>query len=158
MSTKEFGLQGIDGLLGKLASISYDVKYKGGRFSLRKAANIVAAAAKKGAERVDDPNTGRRIADNIAVRFSSKTFKRSGNLMFRVGVKHGAVMRNNRNTSANAPTPHWRLLEFGTEKMPAEPFMRPALESSVSSATNEFVVQYRKSIDRAIKKVKKEVA
>jgi HK97 gp10 family phage protein len=158
MSTKEFGLQGIDGLLGKLASISYDVKYRGGRFALRKAANIVASAAKKGAERVDDPNTGRRIADNIAVRFSSKTFKRSGNLMFRVGVKHGAVMRNDKNISANAPTPHWRLLEFGTEKMPAEPFMRPALESNVSSATNEFVVQYRKSIDRAIKKVKKVAA
>jgi len=60
--------------------------------------------------------------------------------------------------SANAPTPHWRLLEFGTEKMQADPFMRQALESNVSTATSEFVGQYKRSIDRAIKKAQKVTA
>jgi HK97 gp10 family phage protein len=152
MNSTQFGLQGIDELLGKFSSIKSDVKYKGGRFALRRAANIVAKSARQGAEKIDDPETGRRIADNISVRFSSRTFKRSGDLMFRVGIKHGAVLKKGGSTTQNAPTPHWRLFEFGTEKMPAYPFMRPALENNISSATNEFVSQYKKSIDRAIKK------
>ncbi len=158
MNKTEFGLQGIDELLGRFASITNDVKYKGGRFALRRAANVVAKAAKQGAERIDDPKTGRSISDNIAVRFSNRTFKRNGNLMFRVGVKHGSLLKDGGDVSPNAPTPHWRLLEFGTERMPADPFMRPALESNISSATGEFVEQYKKSIDRAIKKAAKVAA
>lgn len=149
---KQFEIQGIKELSAKLLSIGSDLKYKGGRFALRKAANLVAESARRGAMLVDDPETGRSIVDNIAVRFSTRTFKRNGNLMFRVGVKHGAVLKKGGSISANAPTPHWRLLEFGTEEMSASPFMRPALESNVSSATNEFVSQYKKSIDRAIKR------
>ncbi len=155
MNKTEFGLQGVEELLGKFASVKYDVKYKGGRFALRKAANIVAKSAKQGAQSVDDPATGRSIADNISVRFSNRTFKRSGDLMFRVGVKHGAVLKKGGSTEQNAPTPHWRLIEFGTEKVAAHPIMRPALENNVSAATSEFVSQYKKSIDRAIKKAAK---
>jgi len=155
MNNSQFELHGIDELLGKFASIKEDVRYKGGRFALRKASNIVASAAKNGAERLDDPKTGRSISDNIAVRFSNQTFKKSGNLMFRVGVKHGAVLKKGNDISANASTPHWRLLEFGTEKMQASPFMRSALEGNISPATNEFISQYKKSIDRAIKKAKR---
>jgi HK97 gp10 family phage protein len=155
MNSSQFGLQGIEELTAKFASITSDVKYKGGRFALRKAANVVAKAAKQGAQRVDDPRTGRSISDNVAVRFSTRTFKRNGNLMFRVGVKHGALLKNGGDTSPNAPTPHWRLIEFGTEKMAADPFMRTALESNVGQATNEFINQYKKSIDRAIKKASK---
>lgn len=149
-----FALQGIDELNAKLKSIGNDLKYKGGRFALRKAANIVANAAKIGANRIDDPATGRKIADNIAVRFSSRTFKRTGNLMFRVGVKHGAILKIGGDLSQNAPTPHWRLKEFGTQKMSAHPFMRPALENNIPAATNEFISQYKKSIDRALRRIK----
>jgi len=44
------------------------------------------------------------------------------------------------------------LLEFGTEKMAAVPFMRPALANSISEVTNTFVTEYEKSIDRAIRR------
>ena len=157
MTDIQFGLNGIEELTAKFKSIQHDVKYKGGRFALRKAANIVADKARQGARRVDDPKTGRNIADNIAVRFSSRTFKRTGNVMFRVGVKHGAVLSIGGEKIKNAPTPHWRLLEFGTEKMVSHPFMRPALENNISQATNEFISQYKKAIDRAIKKASKVV-
>lgn len=153
--SEQFGLQGIETLIAKFGAITYDVKYKGGRFALRKAANIVAKAAKTNAVAVDNPATGRSIAGNIAVRFSTRTFKRSGNLLFRVGVLHGAKLKDGGDISPNAPTPHWRLIEFGTEKMAAHPFMRPALENNISAATNEFASQYNKSIDRAIKKAAK---
>ncbi|MBK3872138.1 HK97-gp10 family putative phage morphogenesis protein [Stutzerimonas frequens] len=154
----EFSLTGLDSLLGKLESVSYDVKRKGGRTALRKAAQIVAEKAKEGARRVDDSATGRSIADNVAIRWNGRLFKRTGDLGFRVGILHGAVLRNGGDLSANSPTPHWRLLEFGTEKMRAKPFMRSALADNISAVTNEFVSQYERAIDRAIKRAVKKAA
>jgi HK97 gp10 family phage protein len=151
----EFALEGIDGLVGKLEAISYDMKRKGGRSALRKAAQVVANKAKEGAERLDDPETGRSIAANIALRWTGRLFKASGDLSFRVGVLHGAVLKNGGDLSANSPTPHWRLLEFGTSKMAAQPFMRKALADNISEVTSTFITEYEKAIDRAIKRAAK---
>ncbi|WP_334653551.1 HK97-gp10 family putative phage morphogenesis protein [Klebsiella michiganensis] len=146
----EYKLTGVDELLGKLESITDDMKRKGGRAALRKAANVIANRAKANARRLDDPETGRSIADNIAVRWNGREFKRNGNLGFRIGVLHGAVLKRHPDKAKNAPTPHWRLLEFGTENMRAQPIMRPAAENGAEEAMNTFVVEYGKSIDRAI--------
>lgn len=154
----EFSITGLDSLLGKLDSVSYDVRRKGGRAALRKAAQLVAQKAKEGAERIDDKETGRSIADNIALRWNGRLFKQTGNLGFRVGVLHGAVLKDGGDLSPNSPTPHWRLIEFGTENMAAVPFMRPALANSISEATNTFVTKYEKAIDRAIRRALKKAA
>ncbi|MDV5099586.1 HK97 gp10 family phage protein [Pseudomonas sp. LSJ-87] len=154
----EFSITGLDSLLGKLESVSYDVRRKGGRAALRKAAQVVIQKAKEGAERIDDKETGRSIADNIALRWNGKLFKQTGDLGFRVGVLHGAVLKDGGDLSPNSPTPHWRLIEFGTEKMTAAPFMRPALANSISEVTNTFVTEYEKAIDRAIRRAVKKAA
>ncbi|MFQ6574134.1 HK97-gp10 family putative phage morphogenesis protein [Pseudomonas sp. UM16] len=153
--TVEFSLLGLDSLLGKIQAVKYETKRKGGRAALRRAANVVAEKAKQGAERLDNKETGRAISDNIAVRWNGRLFKRSGDLGFRVGVLHGAVLADGGDLSPNAPTPHWRLLEFGTEKMPAAPFMRPALTDNISEVTGTFITEYEKAIDRAIKRALK---
>ena len=154
----EFSITGLDNLLGKLESVSYDVRRKGGRAALRKAAQVVMQKAKDGAERIDDKETGRSIADNIALRWNGKLFKQTGDLGFRVGVLHGAVLKDGGDLSPNSPTPHWRLIEFGTEKMAAAPFMRPALANSISEVTNTFVTEYEKAIDRAIRRAARRAA
>lgn len=154
----EFTITGLDSLLGKLDAVAYDVKRKGGRAALRKAAQIVVQKAKEGAERIDDKETGRSISDNIALRWNGRLFKQTGDLGFRIGVLHGAVLKNGGDLSPNSPTPHWRLIEFGTEKMAAVPFMRPALADSISQVTSTFVTEYEKSIDRAIKRAAKKAA
>lgn len=151
----EFSILGLDSLLGKLGEVSVDVRRKGGRAALRKAAQLVVQKAKAGAERIDDKATGRSISDNIALRWNGRLFKRTGDLGFRIGVLHGAVLKDGGDLSTNAPTPHWRLIEFGTEKMPAAPFMRPALADSISEVTNTFVTEYEKAIDRAIRRAAK---
>lgn len=159
--TVEFSILGLDSLLGKLEAVSYDVKRKGGRAALRKAAQLVAGKAKEGALRVDDSATGRSIADNIALRWNGRLFKRTGDLGFRIGVLHGAVLPaqgDQVDKAQNAPTPHWRLLEFGTERMRAQPFMRTALEQNIVAATDTFVREYEKSVDRAIKRAAKKAA
>lgn len=154
----DFSILGLEGLLGKLATVSVDVRHKGGRAALRKAAQVVVQKAKAGAERIDDKATGRSISDNIALRWNGRLFKRTGDLGFRIGVLHGAVLKDGGDLSSNAPTPHWRLIEFGTEKMPAAPFMRPALADSISEVTNTFVTEYEKSIDRAIRRAAKKAS
>ena len=154
--TTDGTLQGVDSLIAKLDSISKEMKFKGGRFGLRKAANLVADAAKEKAMSLDDPETGRSIASNIAVRFSNRTFKRTGDLLFRVGVLGGAKLsKENKDEGSKGPTPHWRLIELGTSKMQAQPFLRPALENNVQAAIDVFAAETIKSIDRAIKKASK---
>lgn len=153
--TVEFSLSGVDALIAKLEAVSYDMKRKGGRTALRKAAQLVANKMKENASRLDDPETGRSIASNIALRWNGRLFKQSGNLGFRIGVLHGAVLKNGGGTGANAPTPHWRLLEFGTEKMGATPFARKALADNINEATNAFITEYEKAVDRAIKRAAK---
>lgn len=154
----EFSITGLDSLLGKLESVTYDVRRKGGRAALRKAAQVVVQKAKDGAERIDDKETGRSIADNIALRWNGKLFKQTGGLGFRIGVLHGAVLKDGGDLNPNSPTPHWRLIEFGTESMAAVPFMRPALANSISEVTATFVTEYEKAIDRAIRRAAKKAA
>lgn len=151
----DFSITGVDSLLGKLDSISDDLRRRGGRAALRKAANVIVDRAKTNASRIDDPLTGRSITANVAMRWNGRLFKKTGNLGFRIGVLHGAVLKKHPDLGENAPTPHWRLIEFGTENVRAQPFMRPAAESSVSEVINVFASEYEKSIDRAIRRAAK---
>lgn len=146
----EFSLVGIDSLIGKLETVTKDLKKKGGRAALRKAAAVVVKEARQNAKRLDDPETGRSIAKNIAARWNGRVFKKTGDIAFRIGVLHGAVLKDHPDKSKNAPTPHWRLLEFGTEKMPAHPFLRPAIDSTMDKVVNTFLTEYEKALDKAL--------
>lgn len=152
-----FTIHGLDALLAKFKEISYETRYKGGRFALRKAAQVVRDQAKQNARRLDDGETGRSIAENIAERWNGKLYKSTGDLGFRVGVLGGAkIPKNNVDEGAGGPTPHWRLKELGTEKMAATPFLRPAMENNIDQVVSVFVKEYGKAIDRAIAKAAKQ--
>lgn len=151
----DFSIIGVEALLGKLSSVSDDLRRRGGRAALRRAGNVIVEKAKENARRIDDPHTGRSIADNVAMRWNGRLFKTTGNLGFRIGVLHGAVLKKHPDLGENAPTPHWRLIEFGTENVRAQPFMRPAAEGSVGKVVNVFATEYEKAIDRAIKRAAK---
>lgn len=146
----DFELKGIDTLVIKLRNAARETKYKGGRAALRKAANIVATQARRNAKQLDDPDTGRSIARNVALRWNGRLFKRTGDIGFRIGVRHGAVLKDGGDKSANAPTPHWRLLHFGTEKIRANPFMTRALTEKVNEVISRFADEYQKELGKAI--------
>jgi len=151
----------VDGLaevLGKFEAIEVDLKTKGGRFALRKAAQLVRDKARQNAAALDDPETAANIESNIVERWSGRTFKRTGNLMFRVGVMGGAGGNASSASLDGLPgkdTRHWRYKEFGTEKIAATPFMRRALAENIAAAISEFSTQYDKKMTRAIKAAKK---
>lgn len=157
-----FKLEGLGEMQAKFASVRYDLRRKGGRAALRKAAQLVRDDAIRRAQAIDDPQTAETIARNISERWNGRLFKNTGDLGFRVGVLGGA-----RDESGKVPgkksvkenpggdTFYWRFVEFGTERMRARPFLRPALATNVQKATDLFVSEYSKSIDRAIKKAAK---
>lgn len=156
MADVTFEMEGGAALNAKLKAVTYDVKRKGGRFGLRKAANLVREAAQRKAEPLDDPRTGQKIADNIAVRWDGRYFSDTGDLKFRVYVKGGnRTTGSPADTGAGGATPHWHLIELGTSNMPAQPFMRPALSENIAAASSEFARQFEKSVDRAVKRAAK---
>jgi HK97 gp10 family phage protein len=167
----KFQLKGVDALVSKLEAISYDVKRKGGRAALRKAAAVISQKVKEGAMRVDDSATPEDISKNITLRWNGRLFKRTGDLGFRIGVLGGAKQYNNMHTrkggrrgtyavggshdNPGGDTFYWRFVEFGTSRVAARPFMRPAMAQSISEATDTFIAEYEKAIDRAIKRAAK---
>lgn len=162
-NSTSFSLEGVEELMGKLKALENEPRRKTTRFALRKAANIVRDAAKRGAERLDDPQTAENIAENVAVRWDGRHFRRTGDLKFSVGVRGGAKgvaaavgeLRGKGKNNPGGDTYYWRFLEFGTSKMRAQPFMRPALESNTDTATAEFMQQFEKAITRAIRRANK---
>lgn len=153
-----YEFNGLPELLGKLEALEFDIKRKGGRFALRRAAQVLRDQARANAERVDDPQSPERIVENIVERWSGRTFKKTGNMMFRVGVMGGAGGSAQSSSLGDLPggdTRHWRQLEFGNENMPAQPIFRPVPGQVGQQATDVFVKEYGKSIDRALKRAKK---
>ena len=175
----DFKIDGIDALAAKFSAVSYDIQRKGGRAALRKAAKVVEDAARAGALRIDDQQTAEQIARNVTLRWNGRLFKRTGDLGFRVGVLGGArapqSAKSDRRRARSGTrslaelgeipgrgkgnpggdTWYWRLVEFGTSKVGAKPFLRPALEQNVAAVTSTFVREYTKAIDRAVKRQSK---
>jgi HK97 gp10 family phage protein len=49
---------------------------------------------------------------------------------------------------------YWRFVEFGTSKMAARPFLRPAFEAKKVDAVNAAIADLRPRVDEAIKAVR----
>lgn len=159
-STIEFDLKGFDAVIERMKRLPVEVRGKAGRSALGSAARVVTNAAKANAARLDDPLTSERIASNITQRVSSSYQRKTGDLKIRVGVLGGArdysaygEISTGRSASENpgGDTFYWRFLEFGTEKMSARPFMRPALESSADQVVSTFADKLGKQLDKVAK-------
>lgn len=149
----KWDLQGFDRVIAKMRGLTPALRGKAGRSALGSAARVVTNAAKDNALRVDDPETGRKIADNVTQRFRSKYFKATGDLMVSVGVatNKGPIPKGNPDEGAKGNTPHWHLVELGTERMRAQPFLRPALENNISKVEQVFADKLEKQIDKLVK-------
>jgi HK97 gp10 family phage protein len=50
---------------------------------------------------------------------------------------------------------YWRFLEFGTSKMPARPFMRPAFEENKRRALDIIIRETKDGVEKEVRKMKK---
>jgi len=154
MADIEFKLTGVDQAIERMRALPVELRGKAGRSALGYASKIVRQAAQANALRVDDSETGRRIADNVIQRFRGRYFKRTGDLMISVGVgtERGKIPPGNPDEGPRGNTPHWHLIELGTEQARAQPFLRPALEQNVMAVEAEFGRRLNKAIHRILKK------
>ena len=157
MANVEVNLQGLVPIAEKMRKLKREVRLKPARSALGQAAKLIRQQAQQNALAVNDPDTGRTIADNIVQRFRSKHHKRTGDLMISVGVatEKGRIPKGNPDTGPKGNTPHWHLLELGTENMPAQPFLAPAARQQAEAAMHQFTASLDKGIDRILKKAGK---
>lgn len=158
MADVEFKINGVDSLLERMRALPVELRKRPARAALGKAAAVIRLQAAANALALDDTETGRKIAGNVVQRFRSKYSKRTGDLMISVGVAtgKGRIPDGNPDTGAEGDTPHWHLLEMGTEKMRAQPFLRPAAETKAGEAVNVFASELDKSLDRLLKRLAKQ--
>lgn len=150
MDGVQFSITGLDPLLKKMSGLTPQIRARAGRSALGKAANIVSRAARQNAERVDDPETERKIRNNIGRRFRGRHFKRTGELKISIGVltERGKIPKGNPDGGRKGSTPHWHLVELGTERSRAKPFLRPALEENINPAIDRFATAMSQELDK----------
>ena len=154
----ELNIEGLDAFNKKIAELKDVKKVRSrGLAAARKAMKIVQLSAKIGAAYIDDPETREDIEKNIVIRAGKS--RDYGTVVMRVGIQGGAAANGKTDRAKLAALPggetvYWRYIEFGTSKMPAVPFMRPALEQNIQKVTDEFAKSFMKSIEMAIAKGK----
>lgn len=154
-----FQLEGLGDVLKKFDALAKNVQKKHLKKALRAAAKPVHKAAKDNAKKINDPKTASDISKNIIIRAGKTQDKNS--IKVSIGVKGGGQFwRINKNVQRKGkerqPNPHYTLVsndtrhfwlvEFGTAKTKAQPFLRPALEDNVQTATEAFADQIKKDI------------
>lgn len=155
-------ITGVDEALKRLDQLKGAAGKRAARRALRRGANVVLNAAREGAARLDDPATSNSITKNLVVRGGGRrNERRAGGVMMRVGIRGGArdmskygEVKGQGKGNPGGDTFYWRFLEFGTQKMAARPFMRPALQNNTQAATDAFAQALGAEIDKELAKVK----
>ena len=81
-----------------------------------------------------------------AIKSSTKVL-RNGNIGTVIRVK-GLTAKNASSGAYNPKDPfYWRFVEFGTSKMPAKPFMRPAFEQAKEKTAAEIIIALKRGIE-----------
>lgn len=152
-------LEGFDAVIGEMRKVSVEMRGRVARAAIRKGANVVRDAARDGWARVDRQETPNNIAENVAVQFAGRTFRRTGDVMFRVGIRGGAkqYVNNTRNRrmrrvggtyATGGSTFYWRFYELGTSRQPARPVMQPALFNNAGKALAAMAAEFERQFGK----------
>lgn len=99
-----------------------------------KGARYLRDEIRKSARKVDDKSTKNSIAKNVAAQSATRLGRRNQGAAYRVGIRGGGKTRESNESNPGRDTYYWWFLEFGTRKMVAKSFFRPALEASKETA------------------------
>jgi HK97 gp10 family phage protein len=162
MAANKFDLNIKDGVINKLKTLAPKLEKKYLNKALQQGALIVQKAAQDRARQFDDPKTPAMVWKDIVIRTNTKLGRQNGGVALSVGVLGGASKeyaktknnRRSRKAGKTYVTPgnvyYWRFLEFGTSKMKAQPFMRPALQNNVDTASSAITAQINEGIDEIV--------
>lgn len=146
MSEVSIKLTGMPELLGQLRALGDEFAAK----ELRRAARKAFLPVYETAHRLALPSmdTG-ALMDAIKLQ----VVKNSGDSVVAVGIRIIGKMARSINRARKLghrnPARRWHFVEFGTVKMPAKPFLRPALDQNAELVTKILKEELIKGIQRA---------
>lgn len=143
-------MQGLAALTAKFQAMSRGVQGKIARASTRAMGSPVKKAIVAAApyDAVTKDNT--HIRKNVVVG-RSRSKSRYGQEVFTVGIKLGKkTLQNGQVVKTEGDTWYWKLIEFGTSKMPAQPFIRPAAAAAAPAAFAAFEKKFGEEIGKIV--------
>ena len=158
-------LRGLAGLLDALKALPPAVASKNGgpaRVALARGAKVIRDEARTRAPK----DTG-AMAANIVMKRDTQPQRSGVNERYTVGVRGGSqstfsnTKRNRRKGvvgqkyEKQSSTFYWRFIEFGTERQPAQPFLRPAFETQKENALAVITDTLAKGIHNAARKIER---
>lgn len=139
-------ISGLSELGAAMRNLSADMTGKVARQATAAGAGVVRKAARAGAP-VD---TGNLQAAVVMKRVPKGQTQLTEEYLVtpRVGKKRDAVAGKAGTGKRGKDAFYARFVEFGTVKMPARPFMRPALENNTQAATDAIAKRLRERIEK----------
>lgn len=172
---RKLQVHGLAETVARLKALPEELSGKNGG-PIRKALFQAAKVIEEEAERLSPKDTGRLERNVIKMRNRNprQTEGRPVEL-YHVGVrgggKYGARVRQRERkkvlgaggsarqatraaAAAEKDAYYWRFVEFGTSKMPARPFLRPAFDAKKEEAVRVFASILKKDVDRLERRIK----
>lgn len=160
MATVALEFKGLEGALDMLKSLPPEVVSKRGgpvKSALRKGALVILREAKlnlahatESLTQDDSESTGLLLESLIASRGKPPAGEDGERYLIR--VKKRPYLRQGKKVTTLMTA---RFLEYGTEKQPAEPWLRPAGAKKAQEAIDTMNRELGKGIDRIVKKLAK---
>lgn len=155
-------MEGLEGVLATLKSLPPELVSKGGgpvRFAVRKAANIIRDEAK--AQMIARGNTPGATSKNYATGFTANHIITKRTKLTRIkGERFVVTVRTathpNGNKIGKKPirtNDIAFIMEAGSAKQPAEPWLRPAFDTKRQQAATTMEVELKAAIDRIVRKL-----
>jgi HK97 gp10 family phage protein len=153
----ELKLTGLDGVLDTLRSLPSEVVSKRGgpvKLALKKGATVIwkqaQANLQASASAADKLSTGLLLKNLVVTRGKEPTGGKGERYLVRVRRK----AYPNRTAGAEASTLKTaQLLEYGSSKQTAEPWLRPAFQSKAEEAINTVQADLVQRVDKIVRKL-----
>lgn len=147
----EFKLTGVDGVLKTLQSLPPEVVSKRGgavKLALAKGARLIRNEVKKNLQRVvsTDESTGLLHKNIISSRGKQPYGTKGERYLVRVKRKTYPDRQGKPVTTLKTAN----ILEYGSEKQSAQPFIRPAANSKAQEAINVITTDLVKRVDKIV--------
>ena len=165
----EIKIDNLDQVLDRMKDFTAQVQKRVTTTAARNAMKPVAALAKSNLRvaigRTKDSRSTGALLNAIVVRNNPRQGRKQGGVVMQVGIKGGAkeYVKSSRNVRLGRVGQayehggnqfYFRFLEFGTSKMAARSFLRPALSKNAQRTNNIFAAEMNKGIDRALRRMK----
>ena len=150
----EVRVENLDEVIDKMSTFASKLQRKGLTQALRKGMRPVVRTA-----RAKAPVDTGALKKAIVARVNTRMGRRVGGAVVQVGIRGGAkeYVNDSRNRRMGRVGQsyeqggnqfYFRFLEFGTNKLPARPFLRPALAENAQKTTDIVTAELRKAVDR----------